>query len=509
MCFAPRLLDWNRIYDDERGLGFCQTYANMNKLIMNLRTQSLFLAVAAVALMCQLAPAELNDRSRRNVLFIAIDDLRPELATYKANGVLTPHIDRLSDKGLQFNAAYCQYPVCNASRSSFLTGMRPDELQIHSNRTALRNKWPDLVTLPQHFRNNGYFTAGLGKLFHMGTDERGNETFFRDDASFEYFFKAKGQEPKIGRNGEGRKLGDGTIKWANWRAAEGGDEAQADGMLASQAVRLLEEERDQPFFISVGFHKPHDPFVAPKEYFDLYPLDAIELHNDPSDQTQRLKYALPDSYNGFRAFTDRDRREFKRAYHACTSFVDAQVGKLLEVLDRRNLWSNTIVVMLGDHGYHLGEHGWWNKVTVFDIGARVPLVMWVPDHNGMGGSSEAVVELLDLYPTLTELAGLKPPHTLRGTSLVPILNDSMTDWERPAFTQVVRAPIGMGYSVRLGDWRLTQWGQKGEGGLELYNVVDDKEGFYNLVGDPKSADRIAQLLAILKQGFPEIGRNGL
>ena len=158
-----------------------------------------------------------------NVLFITIDDLRPELATYKADGILTPHIDRLAAKGLQFNAAYCQYPVCNASRSSFLTGLRPDKLDIYANKLALRNKWPDLVTLPQLFRNNGYFTAGLGKLFHMGTDAEGRKTLFRDDASFDYFFKAKGKEPEIGSKGEGRKFGDGTVKWAQWRAAEGGD----------------------------------------------------------------------------------------------------------------------------------------------------------------------------------------------------------------------------------------------------------------------------------------------
>ena len=156
-----------------------------------------------------------------------------------------------------------------------MTGKRPDELAILSNRIALRRKWPDIVTLPQHFRNNGYFTAGLGKLFHAGLDSKGNQTLFQDDASFEHYYKAKGAEPKIGRQGEGRKLGDGSIKWARWRAAEGGDEAQADGMLAAEAVRLLEKKHDRPFFISVGFHKPHDPFVAPKEYFDRYPLDKV------------------------------------------------------------------------------------------------------------------------------------------------------------------------------------------------------------------------------------------
>jgi iduronate 2-sulfatase len=462
-------------------------------------------AAAAVTLIPDWAFADAASDKPRNVLFITIDDLRPELASYKADGIRTPNIDRLAAKGLQFNAAYCQYPVCNPSRSSLLTGLRPDELGILSNRIALRHEWPDLVTLPQAYRRNGYFTAGLGKLFHVGTDEEGEKTFFRDDASFDHFYKAMGSEPEIGREGEGRKLGDGTVNWAQWRAAEGGDEAQADGMLAAEAVRMLEEHHDEPFFIGVGFHKPHDPFVAPKEYFDLYPLDEVKLAENPADRTPILKHALPNAYN-FDTFTDQDRREFKRAYHACTTFVDAQVGKLLDAMDRLELWKNTTVVLLGDHGYHLGEHGWWNKVTVFDIGARVPLVVWAPESAGMGAETEAVVELLDIYPTLAGLSGVEPPHELRGESLTPILEDPNAGWDRPAFTQVVRGSVGMGYSVRYGDWRLTQWGEDGAGGLELYDVIKDKEGYYNHASNPEYAATVGQLHGFLMEGYPQLRR---
>ena len=468
--------------------------------------KKLLIVFTVMVAACRVAHAESPDDKPPNVLFIAIDDLRPELASYKADGIYTPNINRLASKGMQFNGAYCQYPVCNSSRSSFLTGLRPDKLGIYSNRVALRSKWPSLVSLPQHFRNNGYFTAGLGKLFHAGLDENGDQTLFQDDLSFEHFFKAKGSEPKIGRQGNGRKLGDGSIKWAQWRAAEGGDEAQADGMLAAEAVRLLEREYEKPFFISVGFHKPHDPFVAPREYFDLYPPHEVQLNQDPQDRSPLSRYALPDSYDRFRSFNDQDRREFKRAYHACTSFVDAQVGKLLDVLDRKHLWDNTIVVLLGDHGYHLGEHGWWNKVTVFDIGARVPLVMWVPGREGMGAETGTVVELLDLYPTLVGLAGLEPPHALQGKSLGPVLSEPMVDWEKPAFTQVLRGNVGMGYSVRHGNWRFTQWGKDGSGGLELYDVIRDKEGYYNHADDPKHSDRRERLFGLLKQRFPTISR---
>ena len=472
-----------------------QSVNHLLQALYRLLSLCAFLGIAFTSILAETKPL--------NVLFITIDDLRPELATYKTDGIRTPSIDRLAAKGLQFNAAYCQYPVCNPSRSSFLTGLRPEELGILSNRVALRKKRPDIVTLPQLFRTNGYFTAGLGKLFHMGTDDKGRPTLFRDDSSFDYSFKAMGKQPAIGRKGEGRKLGDGTVKWAQWRAAEGGDMAQPDGMLAADAVRLLEERRDKPFFIAVGFHKPHDPFVAPKEYFDLYPFDKIELPNAPKDRSPLLRHALPRAYN-FETFEDRDRREFKRAYHACTTFVDAQVGKLLDALDRLKLWDDTVVVLLGDHGYHLGEHGWWNKVTVFDIGARVPLVMWVPNFKGMAAKTPAVVELLDLYPSLADICRLDPPHKLRGTSLRPLLENPSVSWEKPAYTQVVRGPVGMGYSVRYEDWRLTQWGQDGAGGLELYNVVDDREGYYNRINDSEHAAIRKTLYRLLKQGYPKI-----
>ena len=237
----------------------------------------------------------------------------------------------------------------------------------------------------------------------------------------------------------------------------------------------------------------------------LYPLDEVKLAEDPSDRSPLLKYSIPDAYN-FKTFTDKDRREFKRAYHACTTFVDAQVGKLLDTMDRLQLWENTVVVLLGDHGYHLGEHGWWNKVTVFDIGARVPLVMWVPESDGMAAETEAVVELLDLYPTLIDFCTLEAPHKLQGESLRPIVDDPSTRWQNAAYTQVTRGHVGMGYSVRQGAWRLTQWGADGSGGLELYQVTEDREGYYNRADDPEHAVMRDRLHGLLKQGYPIISR---
>ena len=445
-----------------------------------------------------------------NVLLITIDDLRPELGAYGVNAAYTPNIDRLAEKGIKFENAFCQYPVCNPSRSSFLTGLRPDELGIVSNQIPLRQKWPDIVTLPQLFRNNGYFTAGIGKLFHAGLDDQGNRTLFQDDASFDHFFRAYNQSRQYRDQafleGRGRLLGDQTVGWAHWIADEGGDEAQPDGQNAQEAVRIMEENASKPFFIGVGFHKPHDPFIAPKEYFERYPLDEIELAKIPEDQTPPLEYSTPGNYN-FQTYTDRDRREFKRAYLACTTFVDAQVGKLLATMDRLELWDNTIVVLMGDHGYHLGEHSWWNKVTVFDIGARAPFMIWVPGSIHMGRSTDSVVEFVDLYPTLADLCKLDAPHELSGQSLRSIIENRATI-DKPAYTQVTRSKIGMGYSVRFGDWRFTQWGKEGEGGYELYNTVEDRIGYYNLADNPEYASIREQLSAMLRIGYPVLQKNG-
>jgi iduronate 2-sulfatase len=441
-----------------------------------------------------------------NVLFIVIDDLRPELGCYGNDAMLTPNIDRLASKGVKFNRAYCQYPICNPSRASFLTGMRPHELEIVSNKVALREKWPDIITLPQLFRNNGYYTAGIGKLLHMGLDDEGKQTLFRDTASFDHSFRALGKNPEIGNQGEGRLMGDGSVAWCKWLAAEGGDEAQPDGMIAAEAVRVMEEHHDKPFFIGVGFHKPHDPFIAPKEYFDLYPLDEIKLAKDPKDRSPLVEGAIPSvgdvtAFWDFSSLREQDYREFKRAYQACTTFADAQVGKLFDTMDRLKLWDNTLVLLMGDHGYHLGEHGWWNKVTVFELGARAPMMMWVPGSKGMGDETDSVVEFVDIYPTLIDYCGLKAPHMLAGKSLRPVLDEPSRPVENVAYSQVVRETVGPGYSVCDGRWRFTQWGEHGEAGFELYDHSKDKLEYYNLADRPEYKKVRQRMEKMLRQGF--------
>jgi arylsulfatase A-like enzyme len=458
------------------------------------------IAVLFSSLLSARAVGSSADPKKTNVLFIVSDDLRCSLGCYGDDQVKSPSIDRLAARGVRFERAYCQYPVCNPSRTSFLTGKRPDTTGILDNGTVFRARLLDVVTLPQLFRQNGYFTAGLGKIFHLGLDASGKPAPFQDAKS--WIDCRNFEATPTGQRGEGRSLTGGQVAWCRWLAADGSDEDQPDGQIAAEAVRLIETDRKEPFFLGVGFHKPHDPFHAPRKYFDLYPLDQIRLARDPADHTPDVPLAIPRGQNlvAFSRFTDRERREFQRAYQAGISFTDAQVGKLLGALDRKRLWDSTIVVFMGDHGYHLGEHGWWNKVTVFELCARTPLIVWAPGARGMGESTAGIVEFIDLYPTIAELCGLQPPRGLEGTSFRPLLDDPLRPGKRAAYTQVVRGP-GMGRSVRTDRWRYTEW-VDGKQGVELYDHSLDPLEYHNLAHDPQYAATRAELKTLLHAQAP-------
>ena len=445
-----------------------------------------------------LAVAELVTEKPLNVLMIVIDDLRTELNCYGVDLVHSPNIDRLAQKSMLFNHAYAQYPVCNPSRSSFLSGLRPDEVGITSNSLPFRRIQPDLVTLPQLFRENGYFTAGLGKIFHLSVDHPEKRVLFEEPQSWDYFFDALDQTTKLGRKGEGRDLSGGTIPWANWKAAEGGDSDQPDGINNAMALRVLEDHKDKPFFIGYGIHKPHDPFIAPKKYFEHYPKGSTQLADEPEDRSKRAKLAIPND-DFFEIFTDQERMEFKRAYQAGVSFADAQVGKILDAMDRLELWDNTIVILMGDHGYHLGEHDWWNKVTIYESGARAPMIVWMPNAAGMGQATNAIMEFVDLYPTLVDYAGLEAPHALSGHSIRPILENPSLPGKAAAYTQVNRGNR-VGRSVRNARWRYTEW-DNGKLGIELYDHNKDSGEYYNLSANPEYADICKVMKQLLDQGF--------
>ncbi len=431
-----------------------------------------------------------------NVLLIVVDDLRNSLSCYGDALVKSPNVDRLARRGMRFDRAYCQYPVCNPSRTSFLTGLRPDTTRVLDNNTQFRRTVPDVVTLPELFKQNGYYTASLGKIFHRGLtmeDVRAEMDDQRSWAVARYF-----SSTPTGLKGEGRNLTDGRLQWCRWLAAEGTDEDQPDGQIAAEAVRLLEETRDQPLFLAVGFHKPHDPFIAPRKYFDLYPLDKLPLAADAKDRSAEQPLAIPGGFD-FSKFTDRERREFKRSYLAGISFMDAQLGKLLDAMDRKRLWENTVVVFLGDHGYHLGERGWWNKNTLFELSARAPLIVYSPKMKAAGRSSERLVEFVDLYPTITELGGLTAPGKLEGLSFRPLLDNPRRAWKKAAFTQVRRGKDS-GYTVRTERWRYTEWAG-GARGVEFYDHSKDPNEFKNLAADPAHAKVAAEMKKLLADGW--------
>lgn len=422
-----------------------------------------------------------------NVLLITVDDLRDTLGCYGNTAVHTPHIDRLAARAVRFDRAYVQYSVCNPSRSSFLTGLRPDQTGIKDNLTLLRDRLPDVVTLPQLLKNAGYHAAAFGKIFHLGGRDEASRAKWVDLPHSWHTAQSFTATPLGRKKLAGRDLSQGKLNWCHWGAMDGGDDDQPDGQIARAVIARIEELGDRPWFIGAGFMKPHDPFVAPQKYFDLYPDRSLTLHRPPADQTPAPPSAVGFGGLGaaFAQFTDRERLEFLRAYYACTSFMDTQVGRVLDTLDRLQLWDKTIVIFLGDHGYHLGEREWWNKNTLFERSCRAPLLIAAPGVKP--GVARGLVEFIDLYPTVAELCGLTPPPHLAGQSLRPLLYDPAAPGKPAAFTLVTRGAV-RGDSIRTDRWRFTRWS---DGALELYDHATDREEDRNVAA--KHADVVRDL----------------
>lgn len=431
-----------------------------------------------------------QDAAPMNVLFIVVDDLNTTLGTYGHPVVKTPHIDKLAQSGIQFNQAHCNFAVCNPSRSSFLTGMSPETTTIQDNRVSLQSVIGDWVTLPALFRQNGYHTVSLGKIFH-GRKPEHNDPHAWDEI---YGFGPT----ELGRQGEGRNLTGGVLKWCHWLAAEGDDEDQADGKMARWAVDFITSEHEKPFFLAVGFHKPHDPFVAPAKYFDLYPLEDCDPPELPENWEPPYPHTLPGQTRQFNQFTDLEKREFLRSYYACCSFLDAQVGKVMKAMEDAQLLENTLIVFFGDHGYHLGEHNWWNKVTVFEKGTNAPFMMAGPPVGAKGVQSEAMFEFIDIYPTLAELCALEnTPDYLEGRSFASVVTDPSLPF-RPEVHALTRRGEMRGNMVKNERWRYVEW-DGGEKGVELYDQVRDPIEYHNLAGDPAYADTLALLKTLLRE----------
>lgn len=432
-----------------------------------------------------------------NVLFIAVDDLSCALGCYGDVLARTPHIDRLAATGVCFERAYNQLPLCNPTRASLMTGLRPDRIKVYDLDRHFRDQVPDVVTLPQAFQNSGYLAARVGKIYHYNVPASIGTDGFDDPPSWNQTVNPKGRdkdEEHLIVNAEPHRKISAALSWL---AAEGTDEQQTDGMIATEAIRLMKENRGKPFFLGVGFFRPHTPYVAPKKYFDMYPIDDMQLPYAPPDDrddipTAAFAHNCPVPNYGL------DRPTLLKAvqaYYACVSFIDAQVGRLLDELDRLQLSDRTIVVFWSDHGYHLGEHnGVWQKRTLFEQGARAPLIIRAPGMAGNGIACRRIVEFVDIYPTLTSLAGIDSPSDLDGRDLTPLLRDPLASWDGFAVTQVLRPadnrlpnPV-MGCSIRTDRWRYTEWAA-GDAGVELYDHHSDPLEFRNLAVEPGESTR--------------------
>lgn len=442
-------------------------------------------------------------QSQPNVLLIAIDDLRPELNCYGAKSIHSPNIDALASSGRRFGSAYCQQAVCNPSRTSLMTGMRPDSIGVVGNHTHFRDKHPDVVTLPQHFKNNGYHAAAIGKIFHgvfpdgasitkwdtMGDPDSWSVPAIRFGPRYYYTEKgiaaAKQTYQKVYKPTDPGP-DDWTKKLVFGPATEApnvDDGRLYDGQVADAAVQMLQEmeSANKPFFLAVGFIKPHSPYIAPKKYFDLYPevdlasktwfpIDAPAFAGHGSGELRRY---TDQPARG--VIPDRNQVRLRQAYFACISYVDAQVGRVLDQLDRSGLRDNTIVVLFGDHGYHLGEQGLWGKTTNFELDTRVPLIVRAPGMNAIGEASKQLVELVDLYPTLSELAGLPIVEGLAGASFTRVLRDPESVTKPAVLSQYPRGKR-MGYSMRTATHRLTQWFDRETGQVEATELYESRVG---------------------------------
>ncbi len=432
-------------------------------------------------------------RKKPNVLFVAVDDLRPELGCYGHKTILTPHIDRIAKEGMVFLRAYCQQAVCSPSRSSLMKGARPDTTKVWDLVTHFRDAMPTQPTVAEHFKNNGYFVQGMGKIFHGGYDDPRSWSVPWQTPQAVTYASAASERRNLAAAGAKKKMG---ARGPAYESAEVPDNTYRDGKTAELAVATLRElsKKSQPFFLAVGFSKPHLPFIAPKKYWDMYDPREIKLASNPYHPKGAPSYALTNSgelrnYVGIPAegpMPDDLARKLKHGYYAAASYMDAQLGKVLDELERLGLRKNTIVVLWGDHGWKLGEHGEWCKHSNVENDANAPLVLSAPGMKEAGKRTRALVEFVDIYPTLAELAGLGLPGHLEGRSFKPVLENAERKWKSAAFSQYPRGKV-MGYSMRTDRYRFTVWVDRGDHSkveaVELYDHQVDPQENVNVAGE--------------------------
>ncbi|GLR19989.1 sulfatase [Portibacter lacus] len=453
-------------------------------------------------------------QKKPNVLFIISDDLTATaVSSYENKVCQTPNIDKLASEGVRYTKAYTQYPVCGPSRASFLSGYYPNATKTFGYVSGRENIGPDRKTWPQLFKDNGYYTARVSKIYHMGVPidiEKGSNGK-DDEASWTERFNSQG--PEWTAEGEAELVQgnpDGTIERKGGNVmtivkADGDDLVHSDGKTAKKAIELIKEHKDEPFFLAVGFVRPHVPFVAPKPYFKPYPYDGMVLpkkvEGDWDDIPKKgINYVT--SVNGKMSIDQQ--KKAVAAYYASVAYMDAQVGKVLDALKAEGLDDNTIVVFTSDHGFHLGEHDFWMKVSLHEESVRVPLIIKVPGKKPQ--VCHSFVELLDLYPTISELAGLESSTHLQGKSLVKTL-DKPKHKVRDAAFSVTQG--GNTYLLRTKKWAYIQYNEDGSEGMELFNMKKDPKQYTNLAYDPKCAKVVEGFQEQLKEKLKEVRTNDL
>ena len=504
------------------------------------RRQFLGMAVAGicagVGAMSWQAAAKPGDAGKRmNVLHLISDDLRACMGCYGDPMIQTPNIDRLASRGVRFEHAYCQFPLCNPSRASFMTGLRPDTIRVWDNQVNFRDTTPDAVTIAQSFQQAGYSVARVGKIYHYGVPRGIGTSGLDDPASWEQFVNPRGRDMDdvpiievlaLGADGRattvmGKQPQDmgGTLSWL---AADGTDRDQTDGIGAVEAVKLLEQysAHDKPFYLAVGFYRPHTPYVAPKAYYEKYPLEEIKVPKVAENLNDLFPApALSAQKAVHLAMDDELKRRALQAYAAATTFMDAQVGYVVDALERLGMADNTIIVFHSDHGYHLGEKNLWQKMSIFEESARVPMIVHVPGNEANGATCTRPVELVSLHKTLTDLAEVKSSAKPDGPSFAALVKKPDARWRHAAYSQVNRggipgvtraanspAPSGAnnwkepiwGRSVRTERWRYTEW-DDGRAGAELYDHDADPLEMKNLAEDPGHAREVKKLKRILSK----------
>ena len=448
-----------------------------------------------------------NNRDRPNFVFIIIDDLRTALGCYGDPLAITPNIDKLAGRGFLFNHAYAQQAVCNPSRTSLMTGKRPDNIRVWDNRVHFRSSFPETVTLPQFLAQNGYQTQAIGKIYH-------DPAWAQDSLSW--------TEPALhvvttteGKYANEENLSLNKGKADAWEVADDPGESYIDIRVRNAAVNYLENQKKEPFFLAVGFRRPHLPFSAPREFWDMhsgkdfYPVPNAGIPvNSPG-----ISFAEYDELGGY--YNIPDGREYdsvtiatlRKGYYASTSYIDHLVGQLMEALENNQLLENSIVILTTDHGYHIGEHDWWCKTTNFELDARVPLIIFGPGKEG-GRTSDALVELVDLYPTIVECCGLKVPEALDGKSMLHLLRDPAGSHKPFAITQFPRPwfyedqPEVMGYSIRTPEMRYTEWVDWNTREMiarELYDHRMDGFEMLNVAGHPEYANEVIKLEEMMRE----------